>query len=94
MEIVPDCEFEFPAEVEGFKEEIREFSPCGRLVVVVGVRPDGNYTYATYFWDTTDHEYSGSAWAPCGGGGIFSNMDSAMNEARKSLVARSEHGEI
>ncbi len=86
--------FQFPADAEGFREIVREFSPCGRLVMIVGIRPDKTYTYALYFWDTTDFEYSGAGWAPCGEGGIYSEMNSAIDEARKLLLARGTHGEI
>ena len=94
MEANTTGEFQFSAEAEGFKEIFREFSPCGRLVMVVGVRSDETFTYALYFWDTTDYEYSGAGWAPCGGGGIYSEFDSAENEARKLLLAWSSRGEI
>jgi hypothetical protein len=87
-------EFQFPAEAEGFKELVREFSPSGQLVAVVGVRPDEAYTYAIYFWDTTDYEYSGAGWAPGGGGGIYSDLDSAVSEANSELLSRSRHGNI
>jgi hypothetical protein len=87
-------DFQFPAEVEGFKEIVREFSPSGQLVAVVGVRPDETFTYTIYFWDTTDYEYSGAGWSPGGRGGIYSNLDSAVSEAKNELLARSKHGKI
>jgi len=87
-------QFQFPSEAEGFNELIREFSPSGQLVAVIGVRPDKTYTYTIYFWDTTDYEYSGAGWAPGGRGGIFSDLDTAVSEAKIELLARSRHGKI
>ena len=88
-------EFEFPESAEGFKELKREFSPCGRIVLVVGIRPDETYTYALYFWDLSEFEYIGSGyWAPCCEGGIFSDLESALTEAKQTLRSRSMQGEI
>jgi len=82
-------EFEFPEESEGFKELVREFSACGRIVIVVGVRPDGTFTYSLYFWDMSEYENIGEGyWAPGSEGGIFSDIDSATKEARKMLVTK------
>ena len=49
-------EFEFPEQTENFKEVTREFSENGQSVVVIGKRPDGNYTYACYKWDLSEIE--------------------------------------
>jgi hypothetical protein len=88
-------EFEFPAESEGFKELVREFSPCGRVVMVVGIRPDGAFTYSLYFWDMSEYEYIDSGyWSPCSSGGMFSDIDAATNEARKTLVSKSVNEKI
>ena len=88
-------EFKFPESAEGFEELNREFSPCGKVVMVVGKRPDETYTYALYFWDLSEYEYIGSGyWAPCYEGGIFSDLESAIREAKQSLLSRSVQGEI
>jgi len=88
-------EFEFPGESEGFREIEREFSPCGRIVMVVGVRPDDSYTYALYFWDLSESEYTGSgSWVPCAVGGLFSDIDAAIHEAKQTLTSRSDSGKI
>ncbi len=88
-------EFEFPGSAEGFEEIEREFSPCGRIVVVVGVRPDETYTYALYFWDLSEIEYIDSGyWAPGGRGGIYSDLESARSEAKQILRSKSVQGEI
>jgi len=82
-------EFEFSEKSGGFKELVREFSACGRIVMVVGVRPDGTFTYSLYFWDMSEYENIGEGyWAPCSEGGIFSDIDSATREARRILVTK------
>lgn len=87
--------FEYPEESEGFKEIMREFSPCGRIVMVVGIRPDGTYTYSLYFWDLSEYEYIGAGyWAPCSVGGMFSDIETAINESKQTLISQSTYGEI
>jgi len=87
--------FVFPESAEGFKELEREFSPCGGVVMVVGIRPDQTYTYALYYWDMSEYEYIDSGyWAPCDEGGMFSDLDSALSEAKKTLQSKSAQGEI
>ena len=82
-------EFEFPEKTAGFKELVREFSACGRIVMVVGVRPDGTFTYSLYFWDMSEYENIREGyWAPCSEGGIFSDIDSATREARRILETK------
>jgi len=82
-------EFEFCEKSGGFKELVREFSACGRIVMVVGVRPDQTFTYSLYFWDMSEYENIGEGyWAPCSEGGIFSDIDSATREARRILVMK------
>jgi len=87
-------EFEFPETQEGFNEMLRELSPCGRIVMLAGNRPNGTYTYVLYFWDTSELEFMDARWAPCAEGGIFSDFSTAKHEAKKALISRSKHGQI
>ena len=87
--------FEFPGSSEGFEELERETSSCGRIVAVVGIRPDKTYTYSLYFWDLSEIEYIDSGyWAPGSEGGIFSDLESARSEAKQMLHSKSVHSEI
>lgn len=87
--------FEFNKVSEGFKELNREFSPCGRLVMIVGIRENETYTYAVYFWDLSEVEYLGGGyWACCAIGGSFGDLVSAKKEAKQILISRSERNEI
>lgn len=86
-------QFKFSESAEGFKELKREFSPCGRIVMVIGVRPDETYTYALYCWDLSESEYIGSGhWVPCYEGGIFYDLESVIKEARQAFLSRSTQG--
>ena len=79
-------EFEFPEQSENFKEVKRKFSKSGQSVVVIGKRPDGNFTYACYKWDLSEMEYIGKGyWCPCNGGSIFESLESATKEALSTL---------
>ena len=87
-------EFEFNEASAGFKELYREYSPCGRVVMIVGLRPDNNYTYSIHFWDLSEKEYIGSGyWAPSSTGGLFSDIDSAIKEAKQTLETNSIYDE-
>ena len=80
--------FEFPSDIEGFKELIREFSDCGKSVMVAGRKPNGSYTYAVYFWDPSDCEYEGSGyWCSCDSGGSYGDYASARYEGLSMLDA-------
>ncbi|MES9851815.1 MAG: hypothetical protein ABW170_08285 [Candidatus Thiodiazotropha sp. L084R] len=87
--------FEFPEVAEGFKELAREFSPCGRKVIVIGIKPDNTFTYSLFNWDLSEVEYIGSGyWAPCYKGEIFSDFDSAFKKAAldlKTSIAENEY---
>lgn len=79
-------EFQFPEQSENFKEVERKFSENGQRVVVIGQRPDGNFTYTCYKWDLSEVEYIGKGyWCPCGGGSLFESLDSATKEALSTL---------
>ena len=89
------ADFEFPESAEGFMELNRKFSPCGRVVLVTGVRPDQTYTFALYIWDLSEYEYIGTGyWAPGYEGGIFTELDSAIREGNQVLQSRIVQGEI
>jgi hypothetical protein len=96
MEIAQDKidEFEFVEAAEGFRELVREFSPCGRKVMVVGVKPNSTYTFSLFTWDCSEVEYIGSGyWALCSEGGVYSDFDAAYKEAvfdLKACIAESE----
>ena len=80
--------FEFPSELEGFNEMAREYSDCGKSVMVAGKRPNGRYTYSVYFWDSSDCQYPGSGyWCCCDSGGNYGRYATAREEGMSMLSA-------
>lgn len=86
-ETYPVTEFEFSEESEGFKEKDRFYSESREtVVVVVGCKADGTFTYALYQWDLTDAEYVGGGyWSCCDLGGMYGEYSSAKSEAEQAI---------